>query len=109
MKNATIFEDSSLQSIQFINFGKDLLVKFDSSYNGSYIGSLLCRNIILLKYSDLAREYTSNNESKIDEGFFSSYIACINIDKVDDYYKIEFEPIVENITIHCLEYEVIQS
>lgn len=105
MKGIAIFEDSSLQDIQFINFGKDLLVKFDSSFDGSHIGSLVCHDIILFKYSDSAREYV--DASDIDKGFFASYIACVNIDKVNDYYQIEFEPIPENMTIHCLEYEVI--
>ncbi|MGP5494666.1 hypothetical protein ACTXMK_10095 [Psychrobacter celer] len=107
MKNIDIFEDSSLQEIQFINFGKDLLIKFDSSFDGSHIGSLVCHNIILFKYSDSAREYVDANASDIDKGFFASYIACINIDKIDDYYQIKFEPILENITVHCLKYEII--
>ena len=107
MNDITIFKDCGLQEIQFVNFGKDILIKFNSSYNGEHIGSLLCRDIILFKYSDPYREYIDASLSEIDKGFFSSFIGCIIVEKISDYYKVGLEPIEENITIHCLEYEVV--
>ena len=108
MKDVTIFENSGLQDIQFVNFGKDLLVTFHSCYNGEDIGSILCHDIVLFKFSDPHREYIDTGLSEIDKGFFACFIGDVIIEKVSDYYSIKLEPMENMITIHCLDYEVVK-
>ncbi len=106
MNDLKKFEDSGIRDVQFINHGKDLLIRFVSSYDGSHIGSLQCVDIITFKYSDPDREYTDGGSPEISHGFFGEFFCEINVEKISDYYRITFDPF-DNILIECLSYETL--
>lgn len=109
MKDFAFFNDSGLEGIEFSHFGRDLRIRFCSCYNGEYIGMIECERVMLFHYSDFRQEFTDESLNELDEGFFGEYVAEVLISKVDDYFKIQFEPMLDNFEIHCKNYAVIKN
>lgn len=107
MNNIKIFENNGLTELQFINSGQDILIEFSSSYNGDYIGSLLCKEIIFFRFSDPIRDFIDKRTPESERGFFVSYVLFIDLVKIEDFYQVEIHISGENLLIKCLNYEIL--
>lgn len=97
MKDINLFLNHSLQKLYFANYGKDLILEFASSYDGSDLGFIKCSGVEMF--------YCNMNETvnhlDDEDGFFPRLIHEIACLKLDGYVLLNIDQEI-TIQVRCL-------